>query len=296
MDELNWDDLRIFTAIIDAGSLRGASRALAVNHSTVFRRLNRLEKTIGARVFDRLPQSYILTAAGEELRDYALRISNEIDALQLSLRGRDFRPSGLIRVTAPDNIAYSYLPRHFATFRQRYPDIRLELVVGAESLDLSRREADIAIRATSHPPQHLVGRQVCSFAWAFYASPEYLEQNGRPHSAADLPDHRVIGGEGALAQLTPMKWTERHCGEQVVTRCNTLNAMAALVAAGLGLAVLPDDQNRPGLERLFELQPPYHSDLWILTHPELKSTERIRLLVQQLYTSLREDKALLAVQ
>jgi DNA-binding transcriptional LysR family regulator len=289
---LDWDDLRVFNAIVSAGSLRRASQQLGVNHSTVFRRLQRLETSVGTRLFDRLPEGYVLTGSGEALREHSVKIGEEVDALRLRLLGRDVRPSGTIRVTAPDNIAYSYLPLHFERFRAAYPEIRIELVVAGASLDLSRREADIAVRATSAPPEHLVGRLVCRFAWSFYAAPAYLEQSGRPPDQAALNRHRLIAAEGALARLPAMRRLEQQAGEGIVARCNTLNAMSALAVAGMGIALMPDDQFKPELDRLFPIQPEITSDLWILTHPELRRTERIRLLMQHLWAGLRADERL----
>ena len=129
---MNWDDLRYFLAVAEAGSLQGAARSLQVNHSTVFRRINGFEKTVGARLFERLADGYQLTAAGEELLAHARGVGEEIDLLQLKVLGKDYSPSGKIRLTAPDNLAYAYLPRYLATFSKRYPAITLELVVGAE--------------------------------------------------------------------------------------------------------------------------------------------------------------------
>ncbi|MEJ8567656.1 LysR family transcriptional regulator [Elongatibacter sediminis] len=291
LQTLDWDDLRVFNAIVGAGSLSGAAEQLGVNHSTVFRRLRRLEQSMGARLFDRLPQGYVLTTAGHTLAEHSGRIGEEIDTLELRLLGRDYRPSGTIRVTAPDNIAYNYLPRHFETFRARYPDIRIELIVGAASLDLSRREADIAVRATSKPPEHLVGRQVCRFAWSFYAAPAYLEAMGRVDEQSRLEGHRLIAAEGSLTRLPALQWIDRNAAHQVVARCNTLNGIAALALSGLGIALLPDDQMRPGLERLFQLTPRVTSDLWVLTHPELRRTERIRLLMHHLSEELGDENS-----
>lgn len=292
MQSLDWDDLKVFNAVVATGSLSGASGKLGVNHSTVFRRVQRLESSVGARLFDRLPEGYVLTPVGEEFKAHAERIGDEVNALQLKLSGADFKPGGTIRLTAPDNIAYTYLPEYLEKFCRIYPDIRIELVVGGTSLDLTRREADVAVRATKKPPEHLIGRKICSLRWAFYASPAYREANGGPQRQADLKTHTLIGGEGATASLPAMRWLEKRHAEQIVARCNTLNAMSALAAAGLGIALLPDDQCKPELERLFPLRPAECSDLWILTHPELRNTERIRLLVKHLVTSMREDPRL----
>lgn len=292
LQALDWDDLRIFAAVVERGSLRGASLLLGINHSTVFRRLNRLEKSIGARLFDRLPEGYTLTGTGEELKTHALRVRDEVDALQLRMQGMDFRPRGNIRITAPDNIAYAYLPDHLERFRQRYPEVQIELIAGGSSLDLTRREADVAVRATKQPPEHLVGRKVCSLAWAFYAASQYVRDMGRPLNERDLRSHRIIGGEGVTGRLPGMAWLEKHLANQIVARCNTLNAMSSLAEAGYGIALLPDDQQKSALVRLFPVTPEERSDIWILTHPELRNTERIRLLVSHLVTGLRADERL----
>jgi DNA-binding transcriptional LysR family regulator len=290
--QFDWDDLRIFNAVVDSGSLRGASLQLSVNHSTVFRRLNRLEAAIGARLFDRLPEGYSLTQVGEELRTHAVRVREDVDALQLAVLGKDFRPRGTIRITAPDNIAYAYLPAYFESFRVLYPEIQIELIAGGSSLDLTRREADIAVRATKTPPDYLIGRKVCSLLWAFYASPKYLEANGRPGKQSELASHRIIAGDGQTARLPGMSWLDNHCANQIVARCNTLNAMSSLAEAGYGIALLPDDQCKSELERLFPISPEQLTHLWILTHPELRKTERIRLMVDHLFNSMKSDDRL----
>ncbi len=292
VQELDWDDLRVFNAVVQAGSLRGASIALGINHSTVFRRLNRLEKAIGARLFDRLPEGYALTQAGDELAPYAARIGEQVDALSLSLLGKDFKPGGTVRITAPDNIAYTFLPGYIDAFLDDYPDIRVELVAGGASLDLTRREADIAIRATPKPPDYLIARKVCRLAWAFYASPAYLDARGHPGDINDLAEQRMIGADGALEKLPAMRWLDKRLSDRIVVRCNTLDGMSALAEAGLGIALMPDDQFKPTLERLFEARPRVVSDLWLLTHPELRRTERVRLMVEHLMAKMREDPRL----
>jgi DNA-binding transcriptional LysR family regulator len=289
---MDWDDLRYFLAVAEAGSLQGAARALEVNHSTVFRRINRFEKSVGARLFERLADGYQLTAAGEELLAHARRVGEEIDLLQLKVLGKDYRPSGKIRLTAPDSLAYEYLPRYLMSFSNRYPAITLELVVGAESLDLTRREADIAIRATTMPPPHLVGRKVFSLDWAYYASKSYLRRHGRPQRQEGLAQHRIIGADGALGRLPPFRRLQAEREEEIVMTCSTLNAMSAMAVAGYGIALLPDDQIKSTLQRLFPCRPSFRTEVWLLTHPELRRTERMRLLMDHLVESFRAEPRL----
>lgn len=287
--QMNWDDLQYFRAVAETTTLAGAARRLSVNHSTVFRRINRFEKRLGTRLFERLPDGYQLTGAGEEIFWRVSRIGEEIDNIEIKLLGKDFRPGGKVRLTAPDNLAYEYLPRYLVDFSRRYPDIEVDIVVGAENLNLTRREADLAIRATSDPPPHLVGRKLLEVEWAFYASDAYSCASG-PTSAAELQGHRLIGADGQLARLPAMQELEAQHGENIVMRCSTLNAMSAMAVAGYGLALLPDDQSKPTLHRLFPCTPVEVSDIWILTHPELRSVERIRLLMEHLIEAFRTDE------
>lgn len=289
---MDWDDLKYFLAVAEAGSLQGAARRLLVNHSTVFRRINKFEQAVGVRLFDRLADGYQLTVAGDELFAGARRVGDEIDLLQLKVAGKDYRPSGVVRLTAPENLAYDYLPAYLATFAQRYPDIRLELSVGAQSLNLSKREADLALRATTAPPPHLIGRKVLSVAWAYYASEAYLHRRGLPAGPQDLAAHRLLGADGELARLAPLQQLARQFPDALVMHCSTLNAMAAMAQADYGIALLPDDQISTGLTRLFKAQPRAQSQLWLLTHPELRRTQRVRLLMTHLYESLRADPRL----
>jgi len=293
---MNWDDLRYFLAVAEEQTLSGAAARLSVNHSTVFRRINRFEDEVGARLFERLADGYQLTGVGEELLDHARAVDQEIDAVQLKVLGKDYRPSGVVRLTAPDNLAYAYLPAYLASFSQQYPEISFELEVGAASLDLTRREADLAVRATRAPPPHLIGRHVVTLEWAFFASSAYLEQNGRPRSQAALTSHRLIGADGALRRLPPFRRLDADPALTITLRCSTLNAMSAMAEVGCAIALLPDDQAKPSLVRLFSAVPAYTSDIWLLTHPELRRTERIRLLMEHLHAAFRADPRLRAAR
>lgn len=293
---MDWNYLKYFLAVAEERTLLGASRRLEVNHSTVFRRIQGLEETTKTRLFDRLPDGYYLTPAGEQMLQHARCIAEEIDLLQLRVSGQDYRPSGNIRVTAPENLANAFLPGYLKPFLQQYPDIRIELLVGAESLDLTRREADLAVRATTDPPEHLVGIQAVTLAWAFYASAGYLEQAGWPEEMSDLQHHQLIGADGALLRIPPLRQFDEFGNPDIQVRCSTLNAISAMAEAGMGIALLPDDQVKPTLQRLFEPNPAYHAPVWLLTHPELRRTERIRLLRDHLLECFRSDPRLQYVQ
>jgi DNA-binding transcriptional LysR family regulator len=294
MHSMDWDDLRYFLAVAERGSLSGASRQLGVNHSTVFRRINRFEEETGVRLFERLPDGYQLTQAGEEMQEHASKIRDEVDKLSLRVIGKDVEPAGVVRVTAPDSLAYNFINRYLKEFLHRYPSIDVELNVSNSSLDLSRRETDIAVRATSSPPGHLVGQRAFSVRWAFYASKEYLASvqasPGIPVKMKDLEKLDLIGPDGHVGLLKPYRNLEKCFTPHFRVRANSLSAIAALGKAGNGIALLPDDQVQSGMQRLFAMEPECMSDIWILTHPELRATERVRLLSRFLLESFRNDE------
>lgn len=163
---MDWDDLRYFHAVAEAGSLSAAARSLSVNHSTVYRRIAAFEAREGVALFDRIDGRYVLTAAGEEMRASSGRIAEEVDTLSRRLSGRDLRLTGTLRVTTTDSLAAEFLGPHIAGFVHTYPGIELELVIDTQHLSLSRRQADVAIRPTSVPPETLIGRRVAELAFA----------------------------------------------------------------------------------------------------------------------------------
>ncbi|HET8904920.1 MAG TPA: LysR family transcriptional regulator [Saccharospirillum sp.] len=286
---MDWNALKVFLAIEQAGTLAGAARTLGVNHSTVFRRLNALEESLGARLFERLPGGYVPTPLGEEMRDIANRVDGAFSDMERRIAGRDVQPSGKVRITAPNNLAYRYLPGYLADFTRDYPDIRVELLVSNLEVNMNSRQADIAVRVTEAPPEHLIGRQVRSIGWSVYGSQAYQQEYGFPANISALRDHRLIGASSGMQHLPAFVWAERTLTDCVVARSDDLVAMAALAQSGHGLALLPDDQQRPELIALFPLPAGKTSNLWLLTHPDLRQVERIRLVMRHLAEAFAQD-------
>lgn len=286
---MQWDSLKLFLAIASSGSLAAAARAMDVNHSTVFRRLNAFEEQLGGRLFERLGGAYRLTPLGEDVFARARQIQQDMDELERTVLGKDIQPKGVVKITAPHNLAYRFLPRYFRDFHRRYPEIQLELFVSNLEFNMSNRQADIAVRATDTPPEHLIGRKILDLKWGVYTA---RGQKARPDSMKDLKRFALIGATGGMKNLKAYRALDAKYADSIHMRCDDMVSMSHFAEAGAGLAVLPDDQVRKELVRLFDFEPAVTSKLWLLTHPDLRHTERIRLVMEALGEAFRNDPQL----
>jgi DNA-binding transcriptional LysR family regulator len=289
---LNWDDLRLVLAIAREGTLSGAARVLGVTHSTVFRRLGAFEKEMGVRLFDRFRDGYAATPAGESAAKLAARFADEVVMLERRLSGQDLRPSGIVRITTTDTISALVMP-HLFGLREAHPDIQIEVTISNAMANLTRREADIALRPTREPPETLVGRRVSEIAHAIYGSPEYLTQAGH----RDLAAHEWIGLDDALAGTVISRWMRENIPEaRIACRVDALPALRDAARAGMGVVMLPcyvgdaAGELRRAVRRTAK-EP--RSALWLLTHDDLKRTARIRVVLDFLAARLASERPLL---
>lgn len=290
---MDWNGFKVFLAIARTGSLSAAAKHLSVNHSTVFRRLNGLEDEMGGRLFERFQQGYQLTVLGEEVLSLAHTIEKSFDSIERHMVGKDIQPKGKVSITAPNNIAYHYLPEYLMGFKKTYPEIDVDILVGNHDLNLDSRDADIAIRASANPPEHLVGKQIAQISWSVFTSPLYLMQRQAPTCMAELNQHKLIGACEFLTTLAPFQFMEKNYGPQICVRSNDLVSMSFLAETGQGLAFLPNDQARHGLQALFSIEPVTQSKLWLLTHPDLRNLARVKLLMRYLSDCFENEKRLL---
>lgn len=291
----NWNDLKLVLAIARTGRLGGAASALGVDHSTAFRRLNAIEEKIGVRLFDRLPGgAYAVTREGDRFAATAEQIETEVMTLDREVLGSDARPTGVLRVTAPEPLAYSVLSAHLAQFREAYPGIVVELIADDRVLSLSRREADIALRDSPNEPD-LFGRKLVDVAWALYAGADRVQQEGLLDGIASIGQRGIISW-GAESRIAAADWLREHVPEgRVVYRASSIMNQLAAARAGVGLALLPcylGDVD-PGLARAFgtpirELT----RELWIVTHADLRKTARVRAFFEMVGNSLAAQHAL----
>ncbi|MEM7304260.1 MAG: LysR family transcriptional regulator [Pseudomonadota bacterium] len=287
---LDWNDIPFFLAVAETGSLSGAANKLAVNHSTVFRRINSLENKLGVRLFDRLPEGYSLTETGHSALDFAYQAENSLISFERNIEGHDYRLTGEIRVSAPYSMATKILAPCISKFHSLQPSIKINVLVSDALHDLSRRDADIALRATSNPPDYLLGRQVTDFKWHVYAGHSYLKKQGIPKSMKSLHAHQLIGPDDSLLRIDVYKWLKEHFSTDNFTAyASDLSTIAALCHQGLGVAILPSDYIEPRLNKLFAVNPAFSNQLWILSHPDLRHVSRIRVFTDFLYNFLKKQ-------
>ena len=274
---LSWDDFRYVKAIADTRSLGGAAEVLAVNHSTVFRRLAQIEKGLGSRLFERSRGGYALTPCGEEMVRLAERMGEDIVTFERRVTGHDLRPSGELRVTTNDTALIHLMTDVFAGFRRAYPEIMLDVVVANQALNLSKRDADVAIRATDRPPETLIGRRAGTIAWAVFAASDKAPNHFDP--AGDGRGVDWIGFGDNLANLKAARWLKDHAAPgRIVYRINTVLGLAEATAAGIGLGILPCfiGASTPGLTRITPPIDDVSGAIWLLTHADLRQTARVR--------------------
>ena len=293
---MDWDDLRYFQAVAATGSLAAAARKLGVNHSTVFRRVNAFEESLGVRLFDRVSGGYVLTPAGEEMAVSAARVDDEVSSIERHLAGKDFQLSGNLRVTTTEAVAEGYLMAKVVEFRRAYPEILVDLVVGYQVYDLSKREADIAIRPGASPPEHLIARRLVRLHWGVYGTAAYLRRHGEPSSVEQLASHQLIGFSDVTAGGLSFDWARKLAGPKgLVFTSNNLLIQRHAACASMGLAVLPvylgDREKR--LRRVLDLGSEMQLDLWLLTHPDLRDTSRVRAFREFIVEAIERDRALL---
>ncbi|NRB39005.1 MAG: LysR family transcriptional regulator [Pseudomonadales bacterium] len=283
----DWDDLRYFLAVAQAGNVTAASITLAVNHSTVSRRITAMEKKHGVRLFERISTGYVMTEAAESIYAYALEIESQNKKVERLLFAGDTRLSGKLRMTLPHDLANHCIIPHLPRFTEAYPEIDLELIVSPNLKDLNAREADIAVRLTPAPPEYLIGKKVAELCHGVYASSDYNQREKEQHSLILWNDESHFPD-----------WASSYFPDaNVVLRVDDLASMYAAVKAGLGLARMPcflaDKLAEKSVERLKLELAPSHWGIWVLNHVDLRETARVHALKQFLITTLQQQKNLI---
>ncbi len=294
----DWNDMKTFLAVAREGSALGAARTLGVNQTTVVRRMEALEASLGLKLFERGQSGSRLTEAGRDLLQEAGRMEAAAESLAHRAAGHRRSAAGTLRVTATEMLANVAITPALKAFKAAYPDLVVELVATDRPLDLVAGEADIALRADEVVTDDLIGRRVAEFPYALYASRDYLLAKGIPGSIQDLRRYDLVVGQGVSAPLPGVTWLlDQLPGVQPVVSSNSLSQMLLTLKAGLGVGpfgCLAGDLE-PDLVRWTPPLPEVRSVAWIVTRRDIKDSRRVRAFMDffvphlvELQRSLRE--------
>ena len=286
----DWNDLRFFLAVARGGSTLAAGKSLRVSQTTVARRISALEESLKLTLFDRRQAGYALTPDGQEL----LVCAEEVEASALKLaeaaaaRTRDL--AGSVRVTSDEIFAATLLAPMLRDLHDRHPEIHIELDTSPLVRDLGKGEADVSLRSsTGEQPAGVVGRRICIDDWTLYCSRDYAERKGVPAKRDELKQHAIIGGGSGSLWRQYQAWLQSlDLEDQVAMHYGSSTGLLVGIRSGLGLSVLPCivAENEPDLVRCFPPRQQHGRTLWLLTHERVRSSPRVRTVIDFLYERL----------
>jgi DNA-binding transcriptional LysR family regulator len=277
---LSLNDLELLLALIRGGTLQGAAERLKVDSSTIFRSIKRLEKNLGEVLFDRSKQGYIPSDLAMELAAYAERIESQLQEAREVAHKMGSEPSGMLRITTTDTVLHSLLLPLMGKFAESYPKIQLELIASNALANLSRRDADVAIRATRTPSEHLVGVKLGTLRAAVFASKEYLLRQGEERQ---LDAMEWIALDETLPDHPSQKWRwHRFPKLQPRYRVNSVMSVAGSVVCGLGVGIVPliVFKENPHVQIVEGPLQELDTDLWALAHPDARNLQRVKVLFE----------------
>ena len=275
----DWNDLRYFLAVAREGSTLAAAKALGVSQPTVQRRLSALEESIKRQLVEHHPTGYRLTEFGKTLFPQAEDVERSITAFQRQLMSGGQELSGTLRVTCPEGMASRLLAPLIESFRAKYPELRVDLIMTDRRLDLAKGEAEVAVRMHKPGDESLIARKIANTPWSVYASRSYIKRHGRPQQQEDLDNHAVIEFGGEIAQIQASRWLRSTAPRATIAaRGNSMLGVLAAVKSGAGLAPLPMllGGGEEDLEPLLAPIPEIGSKIYIVMHSDLRRTARVR--------------------
>ncbi len=273
-NNLSWDDLRVVGALSEGGLPSEAAARLGINITTVMRRLARLEEAFATSLFDRRRSGYVPTEAGERLIDLSRRIEADILQVARQVSSETETISGVIRLATSDSLLEAFFPI-IRDFQDLHPGVRVEARVANGPVNLARGECDVAIRATNAPAENLYGRKLATIAWAPY---KRAVTGQEPAGAFVIGDHDWVSYSGSLSALGAAVMLDRQVApERIVYRADSVSQVATAVRSGIGAGFLPcmSGDAMPDLCRIGEVQAELNDDLWLLTHPDIRTSDRV---------------------
>ncbi len=287
---MDWEDLHYAVEVARAGSVATAARALKVAQSTVYRRVTALEERVGAKLFDRRGGAYSLTDAGQELLAEGLDVDARIAALEMRLKSKSLRVEGEVCVAAPELLAVE-LARILSSMRAELPHVGVHLLVGNQHADLGRHEADIAFRSTRTPAEGLIGRKLADVAFAVYSATSYAP------GCNDLGSLDWVCFEATPASTPQHRWEAQHVPPgRAAIRTNSRAVFLEAVVSGAGVGILPcgTAARVPTLVARSGVLPELTVPLWMLLHPEVAKTRRVRCVADLLQAAIGRERSALS--
>ncbi len=293
MMPLDWDKLRVFHAVAEAGSFTHAGETLALSQSAVSRQIQALEEALSVPLFHRHARGLILTEAGETLNRTVREVFAKLAMTEALLTEGRERPAGRLKVTTTTGFGSTWLAPRLHRFLEAYPDINVSVILDDADLDLAMREADVAIRL--HPPRQpdLIQRHVATFGWRIVGAPEYLKRHGIPQRPEELDAHRLIVWGDYRPPIEEINWLAEigrkpGQGRRGTVECNSLIGMLRAVQSGLGLAAMPDYMG-PELEGLLTVLPELKApkiNAYFVYPEEMRASKRVSVFRDFLVSEL----------
>ena len=275
----DWDDYRFFLSIAEHGTLKATAAALKVNLSTVLRRINMLEKKMGARLFDRSHDGFTLTPAGNIMKEHAEVMQHSVIELLRKVKDTDHQSGGVIKLATTDSLFQNWLGPLIKQFRERHTDIFFEFLISPRNINLTKHEADIAISVGNIRPDYMIGRKLMDVRYRFYGLATLYSDKAPVANNEQLETLPIMHMNADFAHQPFYKWHKTHVPNSTsFDSADHFTVMHQMVRLGLGVGMLPHylGDSDSELVTLFTLPEETNKALWILTHPDLRNVSRIR--------------------
>ena len=295
LDQLDWDDLKVFVQAARGGSLAGAAKTLRIDQSTVSRRLAHLEAALGTSLFERVPSGLRLSEAGQRLLGHAERVESAVIAMKEEVTPGSGQAGGRVRLATMEGIASLYLAERFGRLHETHPHLTVELLTSPQTVSVNRREADLFLSFFQPSGQGLVSERVGRFRLGLYASPGYLDRAGTPRSIEDLEGHSFVTYVEDLVQVDCVRWLDEIiANRRTVFHSTSMIAQKQAAAGGLGIVLLPSFAvaGRDLLVPVLHDEVSTTRGLWLNVHTDLQFSPRIRAVSVFLKTLFRSDPSL----
>ncbi|MBL8643187.1 MAG: LysR family transcriptional regulator [Rhodospirillaceae bacterium] len=296
MSDMDWSALRDFLAVAKTGSLSRAARDLKISQPTLSRRVAALEEQLGTRLFVRTPRGLLLTDDGEGVLEGARRVEQEALSIERKADASQQTLTGTVRISLTEGLGTMWLPGKLAAFHVKHPGLCVEVLVDNRAVDLVRREADIAVRMFRPTQADLIAKRVGDVVMGLYATKGYLAKNGRPETLEDLKQHTLVSFDESMgANPAVQKLESNFVREKIVHRAGSFLGQLSATRAGIGVGVHDCflAAGYPELERLMPRWFHHRLEVWLVTHPDVRRSARIRAVYDFLCDAFAEDRALL---